>query len=88
MENKILELLLDMQKEIKEVNNKLDRIENKMNDKFETLELLGENNSSELNKLKIQISKLENRVKEINMQSLEQKLLRLSIDLCKYISNT
>ncbi|MEW8998399.1 MAG: hypothetical protein AB2462_11485 [Thermoanaerobacter sp.] len=74
MENKILELLLDMQKEIKEVNNKLDRIENKMNDKFETLELLGENNSSELNKLKIQISKLENRVKEINMQSLEQKL--------------
>lgn len=74
MENKILELLLDMQKEIKEVNNKLDRIENKMNDKFETLELLDENNSSELNKLKIQISKLENRVKEINMQSLEQKL--------------
>lgn len=74
MENRILELLLDMQKEIREVNNKLDRIENKMNDKFETLELLGENNSSELNKLKIQISKLENRVKEINMQSLEQKL--------------
>lgn len=74
MENKIFELLLDMQKEIKEVNNKLDRIENKMNDKFETLELLGENNSNELNKLKIQISKLENRVKEINMQSLEQKL--------------
>ncbi|MCU9810156.1 hypothetical protein LEQ06_19640 [Paraclostridium sp. AKS46] len=74
MENKILELLLEMQKEIREVNNKLDRIENKMNDKFETLELLGENNSSELNKLKIQISKLENRVKEINMQSLEQKL--------------
>lgn len=74
MENKILELLLDMQKEIREVNNKLDRIENKMNDKFETLELLGENNSSELSKLKIQISKLENRVKEINMQSLEQKL--------------
>lgn len=74
MENKILELLLDIQKEIKEVNNKLDRIENKVNDKFETLELLSENNSSELNKLKIQISKLENRVKEINMQSLEQKL--------------
>lgn len=74
MENKILELLLDMQKEIKEVNNKLDRIENKVNDKFETLELLSENNSSELNKLKIQISKLENRVKEINLQSLEQKL--------------
>ena len=74
MENKILELLLDMQKEIREVNNKLDGIENKMNDKFETLELLVENNSSELNKLKIQISKLENRVKEINIQSLEQKL--------------
>lgn len=74
MENKILEILLDMQKEIKEVNNKLDRIENKMDDKFETLELLSENNSSELSKLKIQISKLENRVKEINIQSLEQKL--------------
>lgn len=74
MENKILEILLDMQKEIKEVNNKLDRIENKMDDKFETLELLSENNSSELSKLKIQISKLENRVKEINVQSLEQKL--------------
>lgn len=28
MENKILEILLDMQKEIKEVNHKLDRIEN------------------------------------------------------------
>lgn len=74
MENKILEILLDMQKEIKEVNHKLDRIENKMHDKFETLELLGENNSSELSKLKIQISKLENRVKELNVQSLEQKL--------------
>ena len=74
MENKILEILLDMQKEIKEVNNKLDRIENKMDDKFETLELLSENNSSELSKVKIQISKLENRVKEINVQSLEQKL--------------
>ncbi|MFR2529630.1 MAG: hypothetical protein ACLS9F_18470, partial [Clostridium paraputrificum] len=73
-ENKILEILLDIQKKIKEVNNKLDRIENKMDDKFETLELLSENNSSELSKLKIQISKLENRVKEINMQSLEQKL--------------
>lgn len=69
MENKILEVLLDMQKELKEVNNKLDRIEYKMNDGFETLELLSENNSSEVSKLKIKVSKLENRVKEMNIQS-------------------
>lgn len=69
MENKILEVLLDMQKELKEVNNKLDRLEYKMNDGFETLELLSENNSSEVSKLKIKVSKLENRVKEMNIQS-------------------
>ncbi|MEW8963439.1 hypothetical protein [Paraclostridium dentum] len=69
MENKILEVLLDMQKELKEVNNKLDRLEYKMNDGFETLELLSENNSNEVSKLKIKVSKLENRVKEMNIQS-------------------
>jgi len=81
MDNKILEILLDMQKDLgdmkkdfgdmkkdlKEVNNRLDRIEFKMNDGFETLELLSENNSTELNKLKIKVSKLENRVKEMNI---------------------
>ncbi|MEG2697263.1 MAG: hypothetical protein RR952_06810 [Cetobacterium sp.] len=69
MDNKILEILLDMQKELKEVNNRLDRIEYKMNDGFETLELLSENNSAEVNKVKIKVSKLENRVKEMNIQS-------------------
>lgn len=69
MDNKILEVLLDMQKELKEVNNKLDRVEYKMNDGFETLELLSENNSTEVSKLKIKVSKLENRVKEMNIQS-------------------
>ncbi|MGL4911201.1 MAG: hypothetical protein ACRC3Y_02090 [Romboutsia sp.] len=81
MDNKVLEILLDMQKEMKdmksemkdmksemkEVNNKLDRIEYKMNDGFETLELLSENNSNEINKLKIKVSKLEKRVIEINV---------------------
>lgn len=72
MENKILEILLDMQKdiknvksELKEVNNRLEKIEFKMNDGFETLELLSENNSSEVNKLKIKVSKLEKRIQEI-----------------------
>lgn len=37
-----------------------------MNDGFETLELLSENNSNEINKLKIKVSKVENRLKEMN----------------------
>lgn len=72
MENKMLEILLDMQKdiknvksELKEINNRLDKIEFKMNDGFETLELLSENNSSEVNKVKIKVSKLEKRIQEI-----------------------
>lgn len=46
MENKILELLLDMQKDMKDVksnieelNSRMDRLEAKMLDGFETLEL-------------------------------------------------
>ena len=46
MENKILELLLDMQKDMKDVksnikklDSKMDRLEAKMLDGFETLEL-------------------------------------------------
>lgn len=56
MDNKILEILLDMQKEIKDIksemkdmksemkdiNTKIDRLEYKMADGFETLELLTE----------------------------------------------
>ena len=81
MESKILEILLDMQKEmkdmkseikdmkseikdmkseikdmkseIKDMNTKIDKIEYKMTDGFETLELLTENNTNELNKVKI-----------------------------------
>ena len=56
MDNKILEILLDMQKEIKDmksemkdINTKIDRLEYKMTDGFETLELLTENNTNELN---------------------------------------
>ena len=73
MESKILEILLDMQKEIKEmkseikeVNTKMDKLEYKMIDEFETLELLTENNTNELNKVKIKVSKLEKRVAEFN----------------------
>ena len=76
MDNKILEILLDMQKEIKDmksemkdmksemkdINTKIDRLEYKMTDVFETLELLTENNTNELNKVKIKVSKLEKRV--------------------------
>ena len=50
MENKILELLLDIQKEIKdiksdvkEINNKVDKLECRMIDEFETLEILNSN---------------------------------------------
>ena len=87
MESKILEILLDMQKEmkdmkseikdmkseikdmkseIKDMNTKIDKLEYKMTDGFETLELLTENNTNELNKVKIKVSKLEKRVLEFN----------------------
>lgn len=80
MESKILEILLDMQKEMKDVKSeikdmksemkdmstKIDKLEYKMTDGFETLELLTENNTNELNKVKIKVSKLEKRVLEFN----------------------
>ena len=72
MENKILELLLDMQKDmkdvksnIKELNSRMDRLEAKMLDGFETLELLTQNTSPELNIVKVRLTKVENRIKEI-----------------------
>ena len=75
MDNKILEILLNMQskmdemsKEIKLINSKLDKIEFKMKDGFETLELLGEKSSSEINRIDVKVSKLENRLREINPQ--------------------
>ena len=66
MENKVLELLIDMQREIKEINNKIDKIEYRVADGFETLEILNNNTSQELNAVKVRLSKVENRVKEIN----------------------
>ena len=66
MENKVLELLLDMQREIKEINNKIDKIEYRVTDGFETLEILNNNTSQELNAVKVRLAKVENRVKEIN----------------------
>lgn len=69
MDKQVLEILIDMQKELKEVNNKLDKLEYKMNDGFETLELLSENSSTELNKVKIKVAKLEKRVNELNVMS-------------------
>ena len=66
METKILDLLIDMQREIKEINNKIDKIEYRVTDGFETLEILNNNTSQELNAVKVRIAKVENRVKEIN----------------------
>jgi tetrahydromethanopterin S-methyltransferase subunit G len=66
MENKVLELLIDMQREIKEINNKIDKIEYRVADGFETLEILNNNTSQELNAVKVRLAKVENRVKEIN----------------------
>ena len=66
MENKVLELLIDMQREIKEINNKIDKIEYRVADGFETLEILNNNTSQELNAVKVRLVKVENRVKEIN----------------------
>lgn len=80
MDNKILEILLEMQSDIKNikddvknvkddvknVNKKLDILEFKMNDGFETLELLSENNANDLNRIKIKVSKLEKRITEMN----------------------
>ena len=56
----------DMKSEMKDINTKIDRLEYKMTDGFETLELLTENNTNELNKVKIKVSKLEKRVAEFN----------------------
>ena len=66
MENKVLELLIDMQREIKEINNKIDKIEYRVADGFETIEILNNNTSKELNAVKVRLTKVENRVKEIN----------------------
>lgn len=44
MKNKILEVVLDVQEELKKVNKKLDRVEYKMSARFEKLKLLSENN--------------------------------------------
>ena len=66
MENKVLELLIDMQREIKEINNKIDKIEYRVTDGFETLEILNNNTSQELNAVKVRLAKVGNRVKEIN----------------------
>ncbi|EPZ62412.1 hypothetical protein H476_3461 [[Clostridium] sordellii VPI 9048] len=37
-----------------------------MNDGFETLERLSENNSNEVSKLRVKVIKVENKLKEIN----------------------
>ena len=73
MENKVLELLLDMQKDIKdikadvkELNIRVDKLEYREADGFETLEILNNNTSQELNAVKVRLAKVENRVKEIN----------------------
>lgn len=66
MEKQILELLIGIQNDLKEVNVKLDKLDFKMNDGFETLEILSKNNSSDLNNVKIQVAKLEKRVIERN----------------------
>ena len=55
-----------MQREIKEINNKIDKIEYRVADGFETLEILNNNTSQELNAVKVRLAKVENRVKEIN----------------------
>ena len=65
MDNKILEILIDMQKDLKEVHKRLDRMEFKINDGFETLEILSENNSTEITKLKVKVTKVENKLKEM-----------------------
>ena len=51
---------------MKDINTKIDRLEYKITDGFETLELLTENNTNELNRVKIKVSKLEKRVAEFN----------------------
>lgn len=57
----------NVKSEVKDMNNRLDKIEFKMDDGFETLEMLSENNSHELTKVKIKVAKLEKRVMEINV---------------------
>ena len=44
MENKILEVIFDVQKRLKRVNKKLGRVEYKLCAEFESLKLLSKNN--------------------------------------------
>ncbi|WP_250675284.1 hypothetical protein LZ906_017865 (plasmid) [Paraclostridium ghonii] len=70
MDNQILDLLLEMKNDInemrKEFNSKLDKLDFQMKDGFDTLEILSENNSNEINKLKVKVTKVENRLKEMD----------------------
>ena len=72
MENKILEVLLDMQSDmknmqsdIKNINVRLEKIEFQMKDGFETLEIINDENSVQLGKVKTKVAKLEKRINEI-----------------------
>ena len=75
MENKILEVLLDIQKDLKNVqndvkgiNDRLDKMEYRMNDGFETLEI-------KIDEVDLKLRKSNKRLSEqiaSNMESIEK----------------
>lgn len=75
MENKILEILLDIQKDLKNVqndvkgiNDRLDKMEYRMNDGFETLEI-------KIDEVDLKLRKSNKRLSEqiaSNMESIEK----------------
>ena len=75
MENKILEVLLDIQKDLKNVqndvkgiNDRLDKMEYRMNDGFETLEI-------KIDEFDLKLRKSNKRLSEqiaSNMESIEK----------------
>ena len=66
MDNKTLEVLLDVQSQLRELNKKADKI----NDRLETLEISGEDKEKEIHRTRIIVSKLERRLFEMNNMNL------------------
>lgn len=62
MNNKELELLLDIKKELEELKDKVDKMDCRMKDSFLTLEVAYEENYRNTNRIQIKIMKLERKI--------------------------
>lgn len=69
MDSKTLEILLEIQNDLNEIHKRLNRVEFKIDDGFETLEILSEDTCTEITKLNVKVTKVENKLKEINIRN-------------------